>query len=240
MDEEWARGELRAFIDLTRIGWPKSEGIIGDFREHVGPEDLIVAQAAVVEQILGRVLPLWRTDVPAATSRFRWKQHWEAATRALSQLERAEELRQKLGDNSPTLSASALHSWAWSGARSLWQSGHYREAVQAAAVKVNAETQNKLGRRDIAEAALFQLALSNDQPSANTPRLRPAGDDGGKTSLSVRRGIVALAEGAYGALRNPIGHDEGELSEQNALEQLAVFSVLARAIDSASIERARQ
>lgn len=237
MDEEWARGELRTFIELTKIVRPASNGIIGDFREHAGPDELIVAQAAVIEQILNRVIPLWRTEVPAAPNRFRWKQHWEAATRALSQLERAEELRQKLGDDAPTLSASSLHPWAWEGARSLWQSGHYREAVRAAAVKVNAETQNKLGRRNLAETALFQLALSNDSPAVDSPRLRPAGDDGGKTSLSVRRGVVALAEGAYGALRNPIGHDEGELGEQEALEQLAVFSVLARAVDAATVER---
>lgn len=238
MDEEWARGELRTFIELTKIVTPPpSPGIIGDFREHAAPAELIVGQAPVVEQILARVIPRWRDEIDEPPKRFPWKRHWEAATRALSQLERADELRQRLGDDAPTLSASSLHEWAWEGARSLWQSGHYREAVRAAAVKVNAETQNKLGRRDLSEATLFQHALSNDPPSADAPRLRPAGDDGGKTALSVRRGVAALAEGAYGALRNPIGHDEGELGEQEALEQLAVFSVLARAVDAATVER---
>ncbi|MEU5215103.1 TIGR02391 family protein [Streptomyces sp. NPDC020807] len=37
--------------------------------------------------------------------------------------------------------------WVWQGARALWQSGHFREAVTAAARKVNAETQNNVGRR---------------------------------------------------------------------------------------------
>ncbi len=37
--------------------------------------------------------------------------------------------------------------WAWDGARSLWQTVPYREAVRAASVKVNAETQNMLARR---------------------------------------------------------------------------------------------
>lgn len=235
MDEEWARGELRSFIDLTAI---QNSGLYVSTRRHAGHSREIVAQATVVEQILQRVLPRWRTEVPDVNEKnLPWRQHWEAATRALAILERADEVRERLGDDAPSLRASALHPWAWEGARSLWQSGHYREAVRAAAVKVNAETQNKLGRRDLAEAALFQLALSNDPPAPDSPRLRPDGDDDGKTARSVRRGVAALAEGAYAALRNPIGHDEGELGEQEALEQLAVFSVLARAIDAATIER---
>jgi hypothetical protein len=238
VDEQWARDELRAFIELTKIVVPPpTPGIIGDFSRHAAPKELIVAQAPIVEEILLRVVPRWQTEVPESPKRHPWAQHWEAATRALSKLERAEEIRQKLGDDAPSLSASALHPWAWEGARSLWQSGHYREAVRSAAVKVNAETQNKVGRRDLSEAALFQNALSNDPPAADSPRLRPAGDDDGRTARSVRRGVAALAEGAYGALRNPIGHDEGELGEQEALEQLAVFSVLARAVDTSTVER---
>jgi hypothetical protein len=234
MDSEWAREELRSFIELTKT---VHSGGLYSFPSHAAREDQIVPQAVVVEKILQQVIPRWRDEVPAATKDLKWRQHWEAAIRALAQLERAEEIQERLGDGAPSLSASALHSWAWEGARSLWQSGHYREAVRAAAVKVNAETQNKLGLRHVSETALFQLALSNDDPAPDSPRLRPAGDDGGKTALSVRRGIVALAEGSYGALRNPIGHDEGELGEQEALEQQAVFSVLARAVDAATVER---
>src|SRR6185312_11674887 len=137
--------------------------------------------------------------------------------------------------NGPTMSASALHAWAWGAARSLWQSGHFREAVRAASVKVNAELQNKLGRRDLSETALFQAALSNDPPKESAPRLRPLGDDGGKTALSIRRGVMAFAEGCYSALRNPVSHDEGELSEEVALEQLAAFSLLARWVDEATV-----
>nr|WP_246865506.1 TIGR02391 family protein [Cryobacterium sp. BB307] len=131
-----------------------------------------------------------------------------------------------------------MHPWIWDAARSLWQSGHFREAVRAASVKVNAELQNKVGRRDASEVALFQQSFSDDLPAPGKPRLRPENDDGGKTSLSLRRGIVAFAEGCYSAIRNPASHDEGDLQEQIAMEQLAALSVLARWLDGATVESA--
>ncbi|MFC9454469.1 TIGR02391 family protein [Streptomyces sp. NPDC056983] len=138
------------------------------------------------------------------------------------------------------MSADAMHPWVWEGAKSLWQSGHYREAVGAAARKVNAETQNKLGHRRNSETDLFKQALSPDQPKAETPRLRLPPNDGSKSFLSIQRGVMAFAEGCYAAIRNPISHDADlpELAEAEALEQLAAFSFLARKVSEASIERA--
>lgn len=237
MDEEWALDRLRELVALTRLVQPQSGGgvvYMGDFASPVGSKSQIVASAQVVEKILERVLPRWRMDIKE-DKKGRWQQHREAAERAIVELESRAELAGKLGDNSPAMNASALHPWVWDAARSLWQSSHYREAVRAASVKINAETQNKLGRRDLSETALFQAALSNDSPTVGKPRLRPASDDGGKTSLSLRRGIAAFAEGCYAGIRNPASHDEGDLSEQVALEQLAAFSVLARWIDEATV-----
>lgn len=126
------------------------------------------------------------------------------------------------------------------GARSLWQSGHFREAVTAAARKINAETQNKLGRRDISEIKLFQDALSTNQPAAGRSKLRIVRDDGGDTFKSVQRGVMAFAEGCFAAIRNPNSHEDGlpELPENEALEQLSAFSLLARWVDGATVETA--
>jgi hypothetical protein len=163
----------------------------------------------------------------------------DLALRAIAQLERAEELREMLGDNAPLLDASRMHPWAWDNARSLWQSGHFREAVYGASRKVNAETQNKLGRRDVGETELFQQAYSKDDPRPGQPRLRLPDDDGSKTAVSVRRGIMALAEGCYAALRNPASHAVlDELSEVEALEQLAAFSLLARFVERSEVKTA--
>lgn len=189
----------------------------------------------MVEQILDRVLRGWRESVPLDPHN-RWQQERQAAQRAIVQLERAAEIREKLGDDAPQLDAAQMHPWVWEGARSLWQSGHYREAVRAASVKVNAETQNKLGRRDVAETALFQSAYSRDDPKPGQPRLRLPADDGGQTALSERRGVMALAEGCFAALRNPTSHDPlDELPEPEAIEQLAAFSLLARFVDRSHV-----
>ena len=191
----------------------------------------IVQSAQIVEKILDRVTPTWRRDLADDPSH-EWQPTAVAAMRALSEIENSAEVAEKLGEDAPFMKADAMHPWAWDAARSLWQSRHFGEAVRAATVKINAELQNKLSRRDVSEIALFQQAFSSDQPTVGALRLRPVGDDDGKTALSVRRGIVALAEGCFAAIRNPASHDSVEgISEQLALEQLAVVSLLARWID---------
>lgn len=234
MDEPWAIEQLDNFINITRLVDPNSRNSYGLRARPAGGRSTILQAIHTTEQILDRVLPQWRTEIPADETN-RWQQHHQAAQRALVQLRDGAELAVRLGDNAPVLSASNLHPWVWEGARSLWQSGHYREAVRAASVKVNAETQNKLRRRDLSETKLFQQALSNDPPAGNAYRLRPAGDDGGATALSLRRGVMAFAEGCYAGIRNPASHDEGDLDEQAALEQLAAFSLLARWVDGAAV-----
>jgi len=198
-----------------------------------------VASAHVVEQIFVRVLPRWREEVPDAKNKTvnRWYQHREAAQRADAALVRDEEVRARLGDDAPQVSAATMHSWVWEGAWALWRGGHFREAVTAAAKKVNAEAQNKIGRRDVSETKLFQSAFSLNAPKVDEPRLRLMADDGSDTFRSVHRGAMALAEGYYAGIRNPNSHEDGlpELFEHEALEQLAAFSVLARWVDTATL-----
>lgn len=197
-----------------------------------------VEAAVVVEKILEQVLPAWKTEVSdMGNLSYQWSQHIEAIRRARVLLVREDELAEKLGDNAPRLNAAHMHPWAWEGARSLWESGHYREAVRAAAVKINAELQNKLGRTDISETDLFNQAFSTDPPKPGNPRLRLMADDKSKNFRSIHRGVAALADGCYAAIRNPISHMVGSLTEDEALEQLAAFSMVARWVDKATVEK---
>ena len=108
----------------------------------------------------------------------------------------------------------------------------------AASVKVNAEAQNKIRRRNVSEGDLFMQAFSSSPPKPGEPRLRIVPNDGSRTFESVHRGARDYANGLYAAIRNPLSHNEGELPENEALEQLAAFSVLARWVDTAQLEEA--
>lgn len=234
MDVAAVRAELEGFLGALNPVRVSPTGTI-EITARTGAYDQsadLLMRAQVVEQLLDRVLPDWRRTTPMST-KDRWLQHREGVTRAIAQIDRRADVEAMLGDTSPRLVASALHPWVWDGARSLWHSGHLREAVRAASVKINAETQNRLQRRDLSEVDLFNQAFSDDPASDTAPRLRLPTDDGSPTGASVRRGVRSLGAGLYGAIRNPSSHNvQDELPEQEALEQLAAFSLLARFTDS--------
>jgi hypothetical protein len=213
--------------------------VFSSSRSNRGKPADIIASAHVVEQILDRVLPDWRSEISSSGNRRinRWYQHREAAQRADAALQRDAEIQERLGDSAPRLSAASLHPWVWSAAKALWRDGHFREAVTAAAKKVNRETQDKVGRRDATETALFQSVFSKDEPRPGQPRLRLMIDDGSDTFRSLQRGAAAFAEGCYAGIRNPNSHEDGlpGLPQHEALEQLAAFSVLARWVDTATL-----
>lgn len=235
MNADWALEQLRKFEQMTVMRNGSGNGVVTASNYTASSDVEVTREAPVVEAILDRVICDWRTSVPLNRSN-RWTRHREATLRAITQLERQAELQANLGENAPSLSASGFHPWAWEGARSLWQSGHYAEAIGAASRKINAETQNKVGRRDISEEALFKETFSTSAPDVGRARLRLLGDDGSKTFANVHRGAMALAEGLFAAVRNRIAHEDGvELSEQEALELLAAWSVLARWVDEAEV-----
>ena len=235
---EWAVAQLDDFIAATKThfknGPPNTIGF-GSY-ETAATQDEVVQKAQVVEQILDRIVPGWR-DLKIDTRRKSWEKHRQASVRAREELLRQDEVRKNLGDDAPEISAARLHPWVWSGAASLWRSGHYRSAVEDAAKKVNAETQNKVGRRDLSETKLFQEVFSDKPAESGKPRLRRMANDGSDTYRSVQRGAMALAEGIYAGIRNPFNHeDPRDIDEQVALEYLAALSVLSRWVDDSTVE----
>jgi hypothetical protein len=233
-------GELEHFIELVRRRAAASavpaDTAAGHLADVMIPEDRIINQVPVVERILDRVTPDWRTTL-SNDARDRWAQPKEAAQRAYTLLTREVEIRDRLGEGAPTIDADRLHRWAWQGASSMWASRHFRQSVVDALKRVNAETQNKTGRHDLSETDLFKQLFSTDPPKAGAPRLRLRHDDGSDTFRSMHRGAAALAEGLFAGIRNVVSHTvaETEIDEQLALEQLAAVSVLARWVDEASV-----
>lgn len=240
LDAEWAVTEIDAFLRVTsRVVPDMGPGVAYFGTVMSGSETEASQRAHVVEQILDRALPGWQRDRPKKDEEFNWLRN--QASRAKAALQRQAELAEKLGDNAPDMDAANLHPWAWENGRSFWNSGHYHQAVMQAAMRINAETQARLGRMDVSETALFNEAFSIDAPKLGKPRLRLMQDDGGDTYKSLHRGARAFAEGLYAGIRNPGMHrpqesDGGE--QQLALEQLAAFSLLARWVDQAVVETA--
>jgi hypothetical protein len=199
-DPEWANQQLDRFLELTElVPFPSGRG-----KGHAGGKDELIAQAVIVERILVHLDPAWRDQLQSSMNPDQaWNGHRTLAIRAKATIAFDAEISDKLGDNAPQIRASSLHPWAWDGARSLWQSRHYREAVTAAARKVNAEAQNKVMHRSLSEVKLFQDALSVNPPAPGRPRLRIVPDDGSVTFASIQRGVMAFAEGCFSAIRNP-------------------------------------
>ena len=245
LDSQWAIASLKEFLHASdQVAYKNTPGsgvvMLGTHQR--SPDSEVAQLAYVAERILDRILPHWRTEddrPPDARQDHRWAHLRDWSARGVAAVQREEELRQKLGEDAPSISAARLHPWVWAGARALWQSGHYRSAVEDAAKKVNAETQNKVMRRNISETKLFQETFSDKPAEPGRSRLRRMANDGSETYRSMQRGAMALAEGIYAGIRNPLNHeDPQDLDEQVALEYLAALSVLARWVDESTVETA--
>ena len=96
------------------------------------------------------------------------------------------------------------------------------------------------GRKDLTGKNLYEQAFSPKGPAEDNPRLRldfvdPEDKD---TWQSAHLGAMYLGLASAQGIRNPVAHHKADLSEQEALEQLAVLSVLARWVDASTAQTA--
>lgn len=178
-----------------------------------------------------------RLPAPSVDGNRYWPPVIRTIEQAIYALKEGIEVVRRIGPPpGPQLSASSLHTTVWDAATSLWRSNHRRQAVEAAAVAVNAALQDKLGRRDLSNTALVREAFSKDPPATGRSRLRLWPDDRSETYRNLHDGAREFGAGCFMALRNVVAHEpEDELAPQEALEQLAAFSILARWIEAAEI-----
>ncbi|QZQ56821.1 TIGR02391 family protein [Curtobacterium sp. TC1] len=235
LNNSWAAEQLTAFIHMTECVVSSSPGVFGSFAR--GREEDIARQAQVVAQDLDRATPQRRGQVIEGGRR--WQGLRQAASRGLAQIDRAQELDEMLADDAPRISAADIHPWIWSGARSFWQSGHVVQTVRDAVTKLNAETQNKVGRQEVSETDLLKQSFSLDEAKPGRLRLRRIPPEDSDTYRSAQRGAMAFAEGVFAGIRNPLSHEaDQELTEQVALEYLVALSVLARWVDDSLVKHA--
>lgn len=140
---------------------------------------------------------------------------------------------------SPSL--DQLHPIVWDAAEPQWKVKHLPDAIMAASRAVNSMLQAKIGRNDVSEVKLVQPAFSSNPPTATERRLRFPNIADQQTRDSVTAGVLQFGVGCFMATRNPIGHrpdDEHEMTEHEALEQLAAWSLFARWIERSEVEEA--
>ena len=220
-DPEAALEKLREFRDLQdqadRHGWSDVPRNLEAAINHLMPVVKEIARALDKEEVDALSSePFLAVD---------------ATIRLIGRLERQEDFRQIFGPIGPTLAARQLHPWVWDAVASLWDDGHYEPAVHEAAKAVELRTQLKIDRRDLDGKDLYSRAFSPDDPQPGAPRLRfPDIDKAAQPRrwTSAHEGAMFLGMGCAQGIRNPQAHPSPDIPEEEALEQLAALSVLAR------------
>ena len=123
-----------------------------------------------------------------------------------------------------------MHPLVWAAASLVWDTGQYHVAVQQAAVAVSAHIKKRAASH-LSDRELVQQALAPDLPRAGQVRLHLPGDRDERSWQSRQSGLHLIAQGAFAGIRNVVAHETVEWTEQEALEHLAVLSVVARWVD---------
>ncbi|WP_448642782.1 TIGR02391 family protein [Geodermatophilus sp. URMC 63] len=238
MDVAFAHERLLAYLKLLNLYRNPLSIALSTKVNMPGVDDLVIREQPTAMTLLAACgEPVTRHGADEATR----DEHRPAVLRALGKVRDLEALSRALRTEVPALAARDLHPWVWEIAAPLWASGHRRQAVAAAAGHLSLKVQSKLDRWDVAADALMTEALSEKPPLPGKPRLRVPATAGRRFEEALQPGVVAYARGVFSLLRNPATHNVmEEWGEQRALEALAALSILARVLDSATVERAVQ
>lgn len=240
MDEQWVVERLEWWIATAREARVRGQYETYAYtretaRQYQSLRDVSAQTEAIIVRVLGRA------SVPDLLDRAGDKYYLntgiELAEQALAVVKTQAETRSKLGTSAPTMKADALHPTVWTAAAKRWESGHYSDAVQRAATALSGHIKDLTGRYELGDSELVAQAFSPQPAVEGKPRLRWPGKDDDLTVRSMRVGILNVAQGAFAAIRNTATHTTEELPKQEALEQLATLSMLARWIDRCEVER---
>jgi uncharacterized protein (TIGR02391 family) len=122
---------------------------------------------------------------------------------------------------------AGLHPLIVGASRALWESGHRREAISRAAVELLDAVRNASGLTGLDTEPLMSQAFRPEDPQVVVADLRT------KNGQNIQRGTHFMAMGANAAIRNPAAHSNSHPDVDEAREQLAILSFLARRLDDA-------
>ncbi|WP_328849486.1 TIGR02391 family protein [Micromonospora zamorensis] len=244
---QWVLDEWDRFLKISERD--KVDVIDGDALKTVYrypvPDNEVKQQLSIVQLSMETVFEGWKWPYSGHSFVQQVKEMRETIHGCIPLIARRGEIDANLkpDDPGPQIAADDLHPWVWSAAKPHWDSGNDRAAIHAAAVNINSRLRKKLGRFDVSESRAVREAFSIEDPQPDRPRLRLCSKDDPDNFKSVHVGAVNLGCGLFGAVRNPVAHlpdDEHDLTEQEALECLAAFSLFARWIDRATVEQLKE
>lgn len=165
-------------VDTMSDFEPDHPGLQAETKKRDNAYVQILRLQPLVEEIAVEVDPRGDPDrfklVRRPSARSIWSGALVATQRLVGILEQAHAREAIFGPVGPALAAGGLHQWVWNAAVTLWDDGHYKEAVRAAASAVEEQTQLKLGRGDLLGADLYTQAFKIDQsgPAPDGRKLR--------------------------------------------------------------------
>ena len=134
-----------------------------------------------------------------------------------------------------------LHPWIAEAAEPLFDDGHRRQAILAAAQNLEKQWRELLGVTTPSLTQLAQESFSANTPTAAHPRLRyPAfgADTRSEAWKDAHMGAMDYAKGCAKRIRNLRMHhpDDDEPDVGHTVETLSALSVLARWVTDAQVE----
>jgi len=141
-----------------------------------------------------------------------------------------EEKRAELGQDTTARVRSAfegldLHYRIASICVDLYRNGHYRNAVLDASLALMNFVKERSRRHDLDGASLMRTVFSKNDP------ILAFNDLSDQTDLDEQEGMMHLFEGITLALRNPRAHSLSDDSPEEALEYIALLSLLAKRLE---------
>ncbi|WP_181411031.1 TIGR02391 family protein [Nocardioides humi] len=238
MDTEWAIEQCREWLRLQeRVPIPDDE------REPHGPKTRARGTKEERNRVGNRVRLVADTVWEKWNNGYRWTLEAGDVRSLIFELEEGYEVRERLGllSPGPALAADTLHPWVWDAARPHWESDNHDAAVWAAAINVNTQLKAKAERPDLGETKLVQEVFGTSPPEPGKVRLRLCDESNPDLFKDRHIGAIMLGQGLFSGVRNPLNHvGADDLTEQEALETLAAWSLFARWVTQAEVVRGEE
>lgn len=227
VDIDWAQGRLEAYLEICRL--VREAVPVGEYWNDTASRWNHEAelQLYAVEKIVRIADPSIDMPIRPPNYSMSGESGEEKVRRALGALRDRAEVQHRLAPEAPELVADQLHPTVWQAAAPTWDTGVYRVSVEQAALSLATHIKTR-GQSKLTDRRLMQDVFAPDLPKPGSTRLHFPGDRLEETWKSRQSGLHQLAQGAYAGIRNVAAHDDSEWAENEAIEYLAVLSVVAR------------